>query len=32
MPYAAITGWGQGMPPAALANQDLFTFLDTSDE
>jgi 3-oxoacyl-[acyl-carrier-protein] synthase-3 len=32
MPYAAITGWGQGMPPAVLSNHDLSTFLDTSDE
>ena len=32
MPYAAITGWGHGMPPAVLTNDDLSTFLDTSDE
>src|SRR5678816_3329453 len=32
MPYAAITGWGHGMPPAILNNDDLSTFLDTSDE
>jgi 3-oxoacyl-[acyl-carrier-protein] synthase III len=32
MRYAAITGWGDGMPPAILTNQDLSTFLDTSDE
>jgi 3-oxoacyl-[acyl-carrier-protein] synthase-3 len=32
MRYAAITGWGAGMPPAVLSNQDLSTFLDTSDE
>jgi len=32
MPYAAITGWGHGMPPAVLTNEDLATFLDTSDE
>jgi 3-oxoacyl-[acyl-carrier-protein] synthase-3 len=32
MPYASITGWGDGMPPAVLTNEDLATFLDTSDE
>lgn len=32
MTYAAITGWGEGMPPAVLTNEDLSTFLDTSDE
>jgi 3-oxoacyl-[acyl-carrier-protein] synthase-3 len=32
MTYAAITGWGACMPPAVLTNQDLATFLDTSDE
>ena len=32
MPYAAITGWGKCMPPAVLTNEDLSTFLDTSDE
>jgi 3-oxoacyl-[acyl-carrier-protein] synthase-3 len=30
--YAAITGWGKCMPPAVLTNEDLSTFLDTSDE
>lgn len=30
--YAAITGWGQGLPPAVLSNDDLSTFLETSDE
>lgn len=30
--YAAITGWGKCMPPAVLTNDDLSTFLDTSDE
>ncbi|BAH40211.1 MAG TPA: ketoacyl-ACP synthase III [Gemmatimonas aurantiaca] len=30
--YAAITGWGEGLPPAILTNEDLSTFLDTSDE
>lgn len=29
---AAITGWGKCMPPAVLTNDDLSTFLDTSDE
>ena len=32
MRYAAITGWGDGMPPAVLTNEDLSTFLETSDE
>jgi 3-oxoacyl-[acyl-carrier-protein] synthase-3 len=32
MPYAAITGWGKCMPPAVLTNDDLATFLETSDE
>src|SRR3954463_10884942 len=32
MTYAAITGWGKCMPPAVLSNDDLSTFLDTSDE
>ncbi len=32
MTYAAITGWGKCMPPAVLSNEDLATFLDTSDE
>jgi 3-oxoacyl-[acyl-carrier-protein] synthase-3 len=32
MTYASITGWGDGMPPAILTNEDLSTFLDTSDE
>jgi 3-oxoacyl-[acyl-carrier-protein] synthase-3 len=32
MTYAAITGWGACMPPAVLSNDDLSTFLDTSDE
>ena len=32
MTYASITGWGDGMPPAVLTNEDLSTFLDTSDE
>jgi 3-oxoacyl-[acyl-carrier-protein] synthase-3 len=32
MKYAAITGWGNGMPPAVLTNADLSTFLETNDE
>jgi 3-oxoacyl-[acyl-carrier-protein] synthase III len=32
MTYAAITGWGDGLPPAILSNDDLSTFLDTSDD
>ncbi|MBC7843109.1 MAG: ketoacyl-ACP synthase III [Gemmatimonadaceae bacterium] len=32
MTYAAITGWGKCLPPAVLTNDDLSTFLDTSDE
>ena len=32
MTYAAITGWGKCLPPAVLSNEDLATFLDTSDE
>jgi len=32
MTYAAITGWGSCMPPAVLTNEDLSTFLETSDE
>ena len=29
---AAITGWGDGLPPSILTNADLSTFLETSDE
>ena len=32
MTHAAITGGGACMPPAILSNEDLSTFLDTSDE
>jgi 3-oxoacyl-[acyl-carrier-protein] synthase-3 len=32
MMHAAITGWGEGLPPAILTNDDLATFLETSDE
>ncbi len=32
MTYASITGWGKCMPPAILTNDDLSTFLETSDE
>ncbi len=30
--FAEITGWGKCLPPAKLSNQELSTFLDTSDE
>ncbi|PMM26128.1 ketoacyl-ACP synthase III [Vibrio lentus] len=30
--YAEITGWGKCLPPAVLSNDDLSTFIDTSDE
>jgi len=30
--YAEITGWGKCLPPATLSNDDLSTFLETSDE
>ncbi len=30
--FAEITGWGKCLPPATLSNDDLSTFLDTSDE
>ena len=32
MLHAAITGWGKCVPPAVLSNEDLATFMDTSDE
>lgn len=32
MKHAAITGWGKCLPPAVVTNDDLTTFLDTSDE
>jgi 3-oxoacyl-[acyl-carrier-protein] synthase-3 len=32
MTFAAITGWGACMPPSILSNDDLSTFLETSDE
>ncbi|MFX4227727.1 MAG: ketoacyl-ACP synthase III [Porticoccaceae bacterium] len=32
MKHAAITGWGKCLPPAVVTNDDLATFLDTSDE
>jgi len=32
MRFAAITGWGDGLPPSILTNDDLSTFLETSDE
>ncbi len=30
--YAAITGWGKCLPPAVLSNDDLATYLETTDE
>jgi 3-oxoacyl-[acyl-carrier-protein] synthase-3 len=30
--YAHVTGWGKYVPEAVLTNDDLATFLDTSDE
>lgn len=30
--FAEITGWGKCLPPAALSNHDLGTFLETSDD
>ncbi|MBM7035719.1 ketoacyl-ACP synthase III [Vibrio ulleungensis] len=30
--YAEITGWGKCLPPAILTNDDLSTFMETSDE
>ncbi|WP_434926593.1 ketoacyl-ACP synthase III [Shewanella sp. HL-SH2] len=32
MQYAHITGWGKAVPPASLTNDDLATFMETSDE
>ena len=32
MQNAVITGWGKCTPPAVLSNDDLASFLDTSDE
>ncbi|GAA5139685.1 ketoacyl-ACP synthase III [Thalassotalea piscium] len=32
MTYANISGWGKCLPPAVLTNDDLATFLETSDE
>ncbi|MBY5993960.1 ketoacyl-ACP synthase III [Ferrimonas balearica] len=32
MRSAEITGWGKCLPPAVLTNDDLATFMDTSDE
>jgi len=32
MLYASIQGWGKCLPPAILSNNDLATFLPTSDE
>ncbi|MGB2079067.1 MAG: ketoacyl-ACP synthase III [Vibrio sp.] len=30
--FAEITGWGKCIPPATLSNDDLSTFMETSDE
>ena len=32
MPYANISGWGKCLPPAVMHNDDLATFMETSDE
>ncbi len=32
MRHAEITGWGKCVPPAVMTNDDLATFVDTSDE
>ncbi|MCH8501464.1 MAG: ketoacyl-ACP synthase III [Aliidiomarina sp.] len=32
MKFAEITGWGKCVPPAVMTNNDLATFLETSDE
>ncbi|WP_137221238.1 ketoacyl-ACP synthase III [Shewanella sp. MEBiC00475] len=32
MQYAHITGWGKSVPPATLTNEDLATFMETTDE
>ncbi|MGB0893548.1 MAG: ketoacyl-ACP synthase III [Parashewanella sp.] len=32
MQNAVITGWGKCVPPAVLTNEDLTTFMDTTDE
>ena len=32
MQHAEITGWGKCVPPAVLSNDDLATFMETSDE
>ncbi|MCH7817420.1 MAG: ketoacyl-ACP synthase III [Proteobacteria bacterium] len=32
MQHAEITGWGKCLPPAVLSNDDLTTFMDTTDE
>ncbi|GLP97932.1 ketoacyl-ACP synthase III [Paraferrimonas sedimenticola] len=32
MPNAMITGWGKCVPPSVLTNDDLSTFMPTSDE
>jgi len=30
--YAEIIGWGKCVPPAVLTNDDIASFMDTSDE
>jgi 3-oxoacyl-[acyl-carrier-protein] synthase-3 len=32
MTNATITGWGKALPPSVLSNEDLESFIDTSDE
>ncbi len=32
MQYAEITGWGKYTPPTVLSNEEMTTFVDTSDE
>jgi 3-oxoacyl-[acyl-carrier-protein] synthase-3 len=32
MKHAEIAGWGKCIPPAVLSNEELSTFMDTSDE
>lgn len=32
MQYAEITGWGKAIPPVRLSNEELATFVETSDE
>ena len=32
MIYAKITGWGKGIPPASISNDEISTVVDTNDE